>query len=40
MAADKSTFLPGRELPDGALIKSLSVPTGKQGIHEKTERAG
>ena len=40
MAADKSTFLAGRELPDGALVKSLSEPTGKHGVHEKLKGLG
>jgi hypothetical protein len=40
MAAEKTAFLSGGELPDGALLKSMSVPTGKQGVHEKLKGLG
>ena len=40
MSADRNTFLAGAELPDGALIKSMMVPTGKQGVHEKLKGLG
>ena len=41
MAADaRNTFLSGTELPDGALMKNLMVPHGKQGVHEKLKELG
>ena len=40
MAAEKTAFLGGRELPDGALVASMGVPAGKQGVHEKLKSLG
>ena len=33
-------FLAGSELPDAALIKTLLVPTGKQGVPVKLKAKG
>ena len=40
MDAEKVAFLAGTELPDAALIKTLLVATGKQGIPAKLKEKG
>ena len=40
MSADKDAFLAGAELPDAALVKSMMVNTGKQGVHDKLKGLG
>ena len=40
MAADKATFLAGKELPEEALVRTLLVATGDQGIPAKLKEKG
>ena len=40
MDADKVSFLAGNELPDAALVKTLLVATGEQGIPAKLKEKG
>ena len=40
MDPDKVAFLAGSELPNAALIKTLLVPTGEQGVPAKLKEKG
>ena len=40
MGADKAAFLAGKELPNAALVKTLLVATGEQGIPAKLKEKG
>ena len=40
MEAKRDEFLGGNELPEGALLKTLMVPSGRQGVHDKLKELG
>ena len=40
MDADKVSFLAGNELPDAALVKTLLVANGEQGVPAKLKEKG
>ena len=40
IAADKATFLAGKELPEAALVRTLLVATWEQGIPAKLKEKG
>ena len=40
MDADKVAFLAGKELPDTALVKTLLVASGEQGVPTKLKEKG
>jgi hypothetical protein len=40
MSAERQTFLNGSDLPSAALVKTLTVPTGSQGMPAKLEAEG